>query len=148
VHIRVGRNAFGLTAAFGSLWVMRRDPSEVIEVLGDTLWIGTGRTSRDVLRLDPRTKQLTTVPVGQLSPTSIVATLRMPATPQLGTFAPDGTLWVAREAERRHARRRRAQPRDRLDPGRPGCAGRRLRVGSLWVPSYAGSTVLLRFSAR
>jgi streptogramin lyase len=197
VHIRVPKAAFAVAATRDAVWVSSFDSNSVsrvdprtnrvvetvrvgayasdLAVVGNALWIGTGRESRDVLRLDLRTRELARVPLGARAPAAfaaagasgiwvstaentvmrvdpatraVVATLDVPATPAHGTFARDGTVWLASKE---------ANAVTRIDPvlnrvidsvpAGPGAFDVLAAFGSYWVPSYAGSDVL-RFAAR
>jgi streptogramin lyase len=149
-RIRIGARAAGMRAATGAVWV------------------GFGRGSTAVARVDPRTAEIVRVPVGAEAPRSftrgtgdlwaqagdnvlvridpskraVTAKLSFGGTLSAGALGPDGTIWVPDKEQ---------NVVYRVDPGKaavvdsfaagPGAFVALHAFGSMWVTSYAGHDV-------
>jgi streptogramin lyase len=135
---------------------------------GGILWVGTGRGSTDVLRVDPATGSFARVDVGAVAPTHFVATpagvwvaddgdtltllarddgrvlkaVHFGRTLGQAAVAPDGTVWVP-DKEIDTIFRVDAATGKQLDsfPGGDGAFQAVRAFGSMWVTSYAGADV-------
>jgi streptogramin lyase len=189
-RLKVGKVPVDVLAAAGAIWVSnwegrtlaRIDPGklQVTAVVrlpaqpqgllyrAGSLWVGSGRESREVFRVDPVTLAVVRVPVGARSPgwfvagakgvwvttsedsvvridpatNRVVTTLPVRGVPVEGATAPDGLLWIPSK---------QSNTVTRIDPSTnrvlgvlaagPGAYVAHRAFGSMWVTSYAGSDV-------
>jgi DNA-binding beta-propeller fold protein YncE len=189
-RLKVGKVPVDVLAAAGAVWVSnwddrtvaRIDPEKlrVTDVLrlpaqpqgllyrAGSLWVGSGRESRQVFRIDPATLAVVRVPVADRSPgwfvagargvwvttaedsvvridpatNRVVTTLPVRGVPVEGATAPDGLLWIPSK---------QSNTVTRIDPSTnrvlgvlaagPGAYVAHRAFGSMWLTSYAGSDV-------
>lgn len=133
-----------------------------------SLWVGSGRQSREVFRIDPATLAVARVPVGASSPgwfvagargvwvttsedsvvrinpatNRVVTTLPVRGVPVEGAAAPDGLLWIPSKQSNTVTRIDPSTNRVLgVLPAGPGAYVAHRAFGSMWVTSYAGSDV-------
>ena len=189
-RLHVGKVPVDVLVAAGALWVTnwegrtlaKIDPGKlrVTDVVrlpaqpqgllyrAGTLWVGSGRESREVFRVDPATLAVVRVPVGERSPgwfvagargvwvttaedsvvridpatNRVVKTLPVRGVPVEGATAPDGLLWIP--AKQSNTITRIDPSTNRVLgvlPAGPGAYVAHRAFGSMWVTSYAGSDV-------
>ena len=189
-RLEVGRVPVHVLVAAGAVWVSnwedrtlaRIDPGRlrVTDVVrlpaqpqgllyrAGSVWVGSGRESRAVFRVDPVTLAVVRVPVGERSPgwfvagargvwvttaedsvvridpptNRVVTTLPVRGVPVEGATAPDGLLWIP--AKQSNTITRIDQSTDRVLgalPAGPGAYVAHRAFGSMWVTSYAGADV-------
>jgi DNA-binding beta-propeller fold protein YncE len=189
-RLKVGRVPSDVLVAAGSLWVTswddrtlaRIDPRKLritgvvtlparplgLLFLDGSLWVGSGKDSTEVFRVDPTTLDVVRVPVHatapgwfvagasdvwvvtsqdsvvRIDPTTnrVVATLPVQGVPVEGATAPDGLLWIPSKQANTITR---IDPVDNrivsVLPAGPGAYVVHRAFGSMWVTSYAGADV-------
>ena len=189
-RLEVGKTPVDVLVAAGSVWVTnwddrtlaRVDPGKlrVTDVVrlpaqpqgllhrAGSLWVGSGRESRQVFRVDPATLAVVRVPVGNRSPgwfvagasgiwvttaedsvvridpatNRVVTTLPVRGVPVEGAAAPDGLLWIPAKQSNTVTRIDPATNRVLgVLPAGPGAYVAHRAFGSMWVTSYAGADV-------
>jgi streptogramin lyase len=189
-RLKVGRTPVDVLVAAGSVWVTnwgdrtlaRIDPSKLritavvplpaapqgLLFQDGSLWVGSGKGSTEVFRVDPATLAVVRVPVGATDPgwfvagardvwvvtsqdtvvridpatNRVVATVPARGNPVEGATAPDGLLWIPSKQSNTITR---VDPVDNrivsVLPAGPGAYVAHRAFGSIWVTSYAGSDV-------
>jgi virginiamycin B lyase len=188
-EVGVGPNPEDVAVAAGSVWVttfddgmlLRIDPATLrittryrlggnpagLAALGGEIWVGFGRETTAIARLDPRTGVLRRTPIGRRSPdrlstdgrslwvssvdtltrvdpktNRVVKRLRLGGTFGRGTGAGDGKVWVPNKELNTVTR---VDPRTNrvvgVLAGGPGSIAAAAAYGSVWVTSYAGTDV-------
>jgi streptogramin lyase len=189
-RLEVGRTPVDVLVAAGSVWVTgwgdrtlaRVDPRRLritatarlparpqgLLFRDGSLWVGSGRGSSEVFRVDPATMAVVRVPVGAKDPgwfvagardvwvvtsedsvvridpatNRIVTTMPVHGNPVEGATAPDGLLWIPSKQSNTITRIDAATNRvvGVLRAG-PGAYVAHRAFGSMWVTSYAGADV-------
>jgi DNA-binding beta-propeller fold protein YncE len=143
-------------------------PPQGLLLLGGSIWVGSGKDSNEVFRVDPATLAVTRVPVGVRAPgwfvagakdvwvvtsedsvvhidpvtNQVVTTVPVPGVPVEGASAPDGLLWIPSKQSNTVTR---IDPKTNRVvgtlPAGPGAYVAHRAFGSMWVTSYAGADV-------
>jgi streptogramin lyase len=188
--VRVGAVPFDVLVAFGRVWVTAWQDGKLVEVdpktrrvarrieigaypngltaVDGALWVGFGRGATAIARVDPSTRAIERVPVGDRAPgwfaagtpdlwiqandgdvlhvdprsRRVLARLRVGRTLAQGAAAQDGTIWMPDKEQSVVYRIDPAKGRviDSFPAGRGAYFALRA-FGSMWVASYAGSDV-------
>lgn len=188
--VRVDAVPFDVLVAFGRIWVTAWRSGKLDEIDPRTLrvvrrldvgpyptglaaragalWVGFGREATEIARVDPASRTIERIPVGDRSPSwfaagtrdlwiqanegdvlhfdpvtrRVLARLQVGRTLVLGAAAPDGTIWMPDKEQSVVYRIDPAKERvvDSFAAG-PGAFTALRAFGSMWITSYAGSDV-------